>query len=277
VLERGRRPNNVRLFFPRLDAELWENFSFLSGPSPYFKALLASNDSIASVRRTRKRAKIEEEDVIVLHGDSKAGSRAGSTTVVSELIAEGGDGDDSDEERDVFLTRRSPPSVEDDSDDKNLTYRQIDISAIPYMTYRAVLLYLHSGDITFAPLSSALLPSNPAAKQTREQMLDQHHLTKTPSPLSPFPRLSQIRLPPCPPSRDPFSLRLRLALAVLKSQLTAANAAQDLFSSIGVYDDACEAILDFVVAHWKDVKASERMKQIRRMVGAGELPQGRLL
>ncbi|ORY69453.1 hypothetical protein BCR35DRAFT_334284 [Leucosporidium creatinivorum] len=267
-----KRPNDVRLFFPDLNAELWESSSFLSASSPYFKTLLASDDFTESVRRSRKRPKIEEREVIVLDHGLRAGSRARSATASEshageEEEEEEGDGDDSDEDSDDFIKRRSPPSIEDTSNDGDFTYREVKITETAYTTYCAVPLYLHSSHITFAPLASNLLPHNPDAKQTREQLVDQH-LSSTPS--QPFPvspksvyRLAHLLEIP--------SL-CALALAELKSQLTFANAAKELFSSISVYDDAREPLLEFVVEHWKEVKASAGMKEVEAMVKAGELP-----
>lgn len=157
---------------------------------------------------------------MMLDGDSRAGSRARSATVF-EWNARGRDDENSDEDSDDFIKRRSPPSVDDDGDDGDLTYRELKITASAYTTYRAVLLYLHSGYITFAPLSSIRLPLDPDAKKTREQVLEKH-LTATPSlpfPVSPKSVYRHAHL-------LEISSLCALSLSELKLRLTISTAAR---------------------------------------------------
>ncbi|ORY69430.1 hypothetical protein BCR35DRAFT_354603 [Leucosporidium creatinivorum] len=203
--------------------------------------------------------------------DASVSVQAGTSAALGmEENGKSSDGDDSDEESDDFIKRRSPPSVEDDSDDGDFTYREINITETAYTTYHAVLLYLQSGYITFAPLASNLLPHKSDAKQTREQLLDQH-LSSTPSlpfPVSPKSVYRLAHLLEIP------SL-CALSLAELKSQLTISNAVRELFSKTSsLYDDLRAVVLAFVVTNWPEVKTSEGMKEMETMARTGQIPHG---
>ncbi|ORY69414.1 hypothetical protein BCR35DRAFT_334247 [Leucosporidium creatinivorum] len=270
----SKRPNDVRLVFPSLGAVLWESSTFLANSSPYFTTLLASSNFTESVRRKRKRSKTQNGGASSKLADPDNDPRSSKATANPTLVTgseQGGgecDSDDSDEDSDDFLKRRSPPSVEDDSDDGDFTYREVNITETAYTTYRAVLLYLHSGHIAFAPLSCTLLPLNRGAQQTREQLLEAHLSSK---PSQPFPvspksvyRLAHLLEIP--------SL-CALSLAELRSQLTINNAARELFSKTSaLYDDLRAVILAFVVKNWAEVKASEGMKEMETKARTGQLP-----
>ncbi|ORY69445.1 hypothetical protein BCR35DRAFT_308033 [Leucosporidium creatinivorum] len=134
----SKRPNDVRLHFKDVGADLWTSSKFLSASSPYFKTLLASDDFVESVRRSRKRPKLDAGagEASVLSNESFSVQAGTSAALGMGENGKSSDGDDSDEESDDFIKRRSPPSVEDDSDDGDFTYREVNITETAYTTYR---------------------------------------------------------------------------------------------------------------------------------------------
>lgn len=119
------------------------------------------------------------------------------------------DSDDDDDEASLGPTS-SPP----------LPIHRIFINATPYKTYRALLHYLATNDITFAALSSSFPKSSSAAPTSGIQLEASHD-----SPLPVFPKsiyalAHQLEI---------ASLAER-ALANFASQLTETNALRELFS-----------------------------------------------
>lgn len=105
----------------------------LSSISPYLKTMLASEYAEGSSRRNRPRS---VADVVEGGGANNDG------------------GDDSDDEADAHLLSTRPPSLSSEGLG-DLTFRQMTIKAARYSTWRAVLLYLTTGYIDFAPLLSS--------------------------------------------------------------------------------------------------------------------------
>lgn len=186
-------------------------------------------------------------------------------------------GEDSDDEADELLFTLEPPSLDDEED--GLAYRQVTIHAAAYSTYKAVLVWLQTSYISFAPLSSlcaeaeqpawlAQEPTGVQAKATRHEILQRAH-DKSPSlPLSVSPK-SVYRLAhffEIPPLRQ-------LALSEIQQQLSASNCATELFSETTIlYEEVSSVILDFVAVNWSTVKASKSMKEVERKVENDELP-----
>ena len=189
-----------------------------------------------------------------------------ATAVTQDKNGRGGE--DSDDETDDFIRQRAPPSAESGDGSVEVLYRQIVITDTAYSTYRAVLVYLHTSHITFAPLASLFSAPSPAATHLRFDWLDK---ALTPHPSLPLPvspkgvyRLAHLLEHP---------KLMSLALADLKIQLDAVNAAVELFSETSaVYDDLRKVVLDWVVDNWKTVKDSAGMKEVDRRVKVGELP-----
>lgn len=174
--------------------------------------------------------------------------------------------DDSDDETDDIITQSGTPRLEDDMDDGDFTYREIVITETAYSTYRAVLLYLHTSHISFAPLSSTLHLLHPTSKQSRRQRIEKSLLAspKYPSPVSPKSVYRLAHLLEIP------SL-LALALDKFKSQLSTANAAEELFSDTSALYDDVRAVAH-VVAHWAEVRASQGWRDVNAKIKVGELP-----
>ncbi|GAA6043261.1 hypothetical protein JCM8097_008492 [Rhodosporidiobolus ruineniae] len=212
-------PHDVRLFFPDAGngAELWASSAVLSSASPYFKDLLAS-DFAESVPRRSKRARVD------------------APREVAPPDASEKEFDDSDDETDDYLFSKRSPTLEQSSEADDVSYRQITVTQTAYSTYRAVLVYFHTGFIHFAPLRSA-----GSARRQRT--------------LAAFPpRASHLPLAVSPKSTYRLAHLLQLAelqersLAAFESRLTVDTAPFELFSKTAYgYDVLRRAGVDFVV------------------------------
>ncbi|GAA6058222.1 hypothetical protein JCM3770_005023 [Rhodotorula araucariae] len=234
-------PHDVRLFFPfvgEAGAELWTTSHLLSYSSSYLKDFLAS-DFAESVKIGSKRARTSKTpDPITEERPPK-------------------DFDDSDDEADAALFKKKPPALHDLAG-LDFTYRQITITQAAYSTYRAVLRYLETDYIRFAPLSSL---SAPEAEAPRDDLND--------------------NLPPCVSPKSVYRLAHLLRLKELQeaclfklcTALTHTNAAHELFDSASVlYDEWREVILDFVVNHFDDVSKTQSWIDMMERVERDEVP-----
>ncbi|KAL8292036.1 hypothetical protein RQP46_001502 [Phenoliferia psychrophenolica] len=137
------QPNDVRFFFPRSSSELWASSTLLASTSPYFRDLFSSEFGEGATDGV----------------DGQAKQR--STTAVDGPLSEPGNDDlDSDGEWD---SRHPPPKVPD----KEATpskFHEVIVREAAHGTYRAVLLWIYTGSITFRGLrSSPSVPSPPFA------------------------------------------------------------------------------------------------------------------
>ncbi|BGP12362.1 hypothetical protein JCM10213v2_000278 [Rhodosporidiobolus nylandii] len=247
-------PHNVRIFFPRAHkdgAELWVKGEILSRSSPYLKDLLASDFAEAQPRRS-KRART---------------SGASEAVPVPVPAQDEKDFDDSDDETDEFLFTKKPPSASfSEADD--ISFRQITITQSAYSTYHAVLVYLQTGFVHFAPLSSSFPLSNPAHPTRRDYLASKHDEDPSlPLPVSPT---SAYRLAHLLQLED---LQKR-CLDALRSSLTVGAAAAELFSGTALaYDELRKVILEFVKEKWEKVKETEGWKAEKARIKAGEHPE----
>ncbi|BGP40888.1 hypothetical protein JCM10449v2_004853 [Rhodotorula kratochvilovae] len=246
-------PNDVRVFFPSIGetgVELWTTSHLLSSSSPYLKDLLASDFS---------------ESVKIGSKGARASPKPAPTEVRPPK-----DFEDSDDETDATLFEEKLPTLHD-LDGLDFTYRQITVTHTAYSTYRAVLRYLETGFIRFAPLSSSCLPTNPSSRKTRVQHIqdladDEDKDDQLPPHVSPKSvyRLAHL-------------LRLddlqKTCLTQLKIALTHDSAAIELFDNASVlYDDWRKVIREHVVQNWDAVTASPSWKDMQARLARDEVP-----
>lgn len=130
--------------------------------------------------------------------------------------------------------------------------KQIVVNSASYTTYRALLVYLHSGYISFARLA---VPTRPANSIT---------------PSAPTPANTDLPLPASPKSMYALAhllelpIMMRLALENFKSQLTADNVLYQLASDVAVHDEIKDAITVFAKANWVAVKASKAATELSK-------------
>ncbi|GAA6007035.1 hypothetical protein JCM10207_009178 [Rhodosporidiobolus poonsookiae] len=247
-------PHNFRLFFPKLGnngASLWVNADLLAKACPYFADLTASGFSEAAPWRN-KRARTNA-----------------SPPVASKPAEDETDFDDSDDETDEFRCTECAPIAEEAPDD--LSYREITITQTAFSTYHALLVFLQTGYLCLAPLTSACQPCTADAPGPRRKFLSQHR-RKNPSlplPVSPkslYRLIDLLRLP------ETTGLAAR-CLEVISSSLTLEGAALELFGDTAIaVEPIRKVVLGFVVANWDKVSETASWKEWSGKVKAGELP-----
>ncbi|BGP12327.1 hypothetical protein JCM10213_003868 [Rhodosporidiobolus nylandii] len=245
-------PHNVRLFFPRAHkdgAELWIKGDILSRSSPYLKDLLSSDFAEAQPRR------------------SKRARTSGAVEAVRVLAQDGKDFEDSDDETDEFLFSKKPPSLFQSSEADDVSFRQITITQAAFSTYHAVLVYLQTGFVHFAPLSSSFPLANPAFSTRRDFLASKYDEDPSlPVPVSPT---SAYRLAHLLQLED---LQKR-ALDAVRSSLTVKGAATELFSDTSVaYEEPRKVTLEFVKDNWAKVRESEGWKEMMERADRDEVP-----
>jgi hypothetical protein len=224
------------------ELEIWANTRTLVDASPYFKALFTSEFAEAQLKN-----KWEHEA-----GRDDNGKRADGLE---------DDLDDSDDEMDLEIigNRNFDPSTNPPC---SCTYREVVVRSTAYTTYKAVLGYLHSSFISFAPLSS----STSSDHDTSGDLIhtdDNTVSTRLPSasPKSVYRLAHLLELPKL----------AQLALDNIESQLTPSNVALELFGNLaGAYDDLRKIELDYFVASYDAVKATKTMDIVKQRAADGE-------
>ncbi|GAA6051452.1 hypothetical protein JCM3770_004539 [Rhodotorula araucariae] len=211
-------PHDVRLYFPLVGecgVELWANSFVLSSASPYLKTLLES-DFAESVS---KRIKAEPDKAVA--------------DDVHSLSTCTKDYEDSDDEADALTTRTRAPKLHDKEAAPDFSFREIKVVDTAYTTYRAVLLYLQTHHITFAPLASSAY------------------------------RLAHLLELPDLEER---------CLHELRRSLTVRSAPHELFDDASVCFPAWRAVvLEFVLRHWDSVTASASWHELDERIERDEV------
>jgi hypothetical protein len=239
---------DVCLSFPRTGQQLWANEAVLSSASPYLKQLLSSS---------------------FVEGTATTSSATPHKLVAEYVFAE------SDEETDkIEMKKTSSKKTSSKKKEENETsepFKTIAITDSAYSTYFAVLVWLQSRHIVFAPLLSTFLEKG----KTRDEAISLHTAaiselinkggTLLPPPVSPksIYRLAHLLELESLPS---------LALSNLRSQLTPSIAAYELYSDAATcYPELRDVVLAYLVEHWKEVKGSKAAREMRAKADAGEL------
>ncbi|GAA6021031.1 hypothetical protein JCM10207_003893 [Rhodosporidiobolus poonsookiae] len=247
-------PHTLRLVFSRLngsDAELWASGQLLSSKLPYFKDLLASDFEEATVRRSKRARK----------------SGAHPVDVADEQKSFG---DSDDETDDVLFTVRPPTSI-DSPESADVPFHEISIKHTAFSTYHALLVYLQTGFVHFAPLKSASSPSNPSSSSTRRDYLSDAYDDKASLPLPVSPKslyrlIDLLRLP----DSDPLHT---LCLRAFADSLTHDGAAHELFSEASICFDKLRAVvLEYILANHDAVTTTTSWNAVLAEIRGGERP-----
>ncbi|KAK4701536.1 hypothetical protein P7C70_g4694, partial [Phenoliferia sp. Uapishka_3] len=224
---------NVELSFPE-GKSLHSNSAFLSAASPYYKTLFASGFSETVIKPASK--KIASTQAMALSSAKR------KRPPVTE--------EDSDTE--VELSRNSLPTS---------TFR-IEITETSIVTYREVLRWIHTGDITFASLSSSRPGggSTPSGKPSLRAKPILPLVTpaspKSVYRLSDFLELTQLK---------------SLALASIVEQVGVANVAHELMSEVSaLYAPVQDALVRYTANNWEKVKESEGWKLLEKRYEEGD-------
>ncbi|GAA6030019.1 hypothetical protein JCM8097_009217 [Rhodosporidiobolus ruineniae] len=232
--------SDVCLYFPRSGKHLWVSESFSKDSSPYFKQLFSSPGFAES---------------------SKAHSASSSTRTFDPYAF-----DESDEETDKLEVKPKKDFMEVDAPFKTVT-----ITETAYSTYFAVLVWLQSRYIAWAPLySSFRLDGEPRSSVSPMRI----------SAVTERVLGSDDSLPPPVSPRSVYRLAhlleldelASLSLDNLRSQLTPFNAAYELYSSVSTcYPAVRDVVLDYAVANWDKVKTAPATEEMEKKAEAGEL------
>ncbi|GAA5826163.1 hypothetical protein JCM11251_007189 [Rhodosporidiobolus azoricus] len=242
-----RTTPTVLLAFPRSSRRLWASGDFLKNASPYFVSALGGDfqegqcDPISAQQNPLDPYTYEESD--------------DGTDMPSSA------GEEEEEER----ADASQPNQ-----GGLVSHKTIRVVDTAHSTYHAVLVWLQSRYIAFAPLTSSFhvsgTPHDDAgaerAVMVAEFSKDRGDLPPLVSPKSVY-RLAHLL---------DLSELSSLALANLASQLTPENAAYELYSDVATsYPDIKATVLDYVVGNWNKVKEAKATKEMEEKGLAGEL------
>ncbi|GAA5848248.1 hypothetical protein JCM9279_000989 [Rhodotorula babjevae] len=258
----GPGPSAVRLFFPAHDdcpaAELWTAQHLLTSSSPYFRTLFKSGLA----------------ECIPVAAQS-AQKEASAAVLVDGPVRSDQDFDDSDDETDDFIFERDEPSCALVTSE----YKQVVITQAAYSTYCAVVLWLKTGYIAYAPISSSFSSigtgvdgdtsmQSAAVTPTRRDALKAARTAdrSLPSPVSPKSvyRLAHILELP--------ELETHALRHFGKTCLTLETAPVELFSDLSRDHATWRAvILDWVVERYDEVKRTTAWKEVKRRVADNEI------
>ncbi|GAA5862955.1 hypothetical protein JCM1840_002338 [Sporobolomyces johnsonii] len=249
-------PNNVCFDFPRTSRQLWSNEDNLRKLSAYYDSLLSS--------------------------DFAEGSTSSQAVPKSSSLAEY-TYDDSDAETDELELGCKVKSKKDEKqaqhqerdqkkENDGAPFKTVTITDTAYTTYYALLVWMATGYIRFAPLRSKFRSAEGGSKQARATEIDK--LLSQQSDAQQFP-------PPASPKsvyRLAHLLELpdlvQLALDNFKSQINPANVAYELYSDVSCYYNPIRDVaLEFAVANWKEVREAEGTREMERRAYAEELPK----
>ncbi|ORY79773.1 hypothetical protein BCR35DRAFT_304604 [Leucosporidium creatinivorum] len=264
----SRQASDVRFVFPKRNLELWSTTSALESASPTLKTLFAGGMVDVKPKINGKRRKSEGPSATATPGvedvefddsddegdDVYCGVSDDEGSITDEEEATGEEGAAEGKKKRTTKPNRELPEVEEGA-----VYQELKINTTAFTTYRAVLLWLASSHIDFAPLRSSS-PSTPSSSTTsRKSHLRTFH-TSNPSLPTPSSPKSVYRLA--------HHLKLpeleSLALASFSSQLTTSNVAEELFSAEAMRFEALRKVVVGVAAkEWASVKGSEGMKDVQ--------------
>ncbi|KAL8292846.1 hypothetical protein RQP46_000540 [Phenoliferia psychrophenolica] len=229
---------------------LWATSSVLKVASPYFSMLLSSGFAEASI------SKIEDR-------------KGEATSAFDEPdIDDSDDGGEAETDDTATLVEHPTPSS---SSSSSTPCHRIAISSASYHTYRAILCWISSGFIAFAPLTSSF-PSTPQRSSTiaRTQALSITQATEPNLPLPISPK-SAYRLAHFL-ELDPLKA---LALAAIRTDLSDRNAATELFSDTSrMYREVEDVVMEYTLEHWAAVKRSEAMNEAAALLDSDQTLAG---
>ncbi|KAL8283442.1 hypothetical protein RQP46_005852 [Phenoliferia psychrophenolica] len=225
-------PHDVELVFERDGGRrLWASRQVLAAASPYFHTLFESGLQESELATS--------VDIAPSSGDVRRPLEC----------------DDSDD--DSALEDVEPPAKRHKADVPSFKHHIIKVNEVSYRTYHAVLCWIYTTHIDFAPL----LSSFPGSPSEAHRSLSFH--------LSAFAKSSPN--PPFPASpKSVYRLAHFLeipalktaALANLKSQLTPSNIAAELFSETsGKYEEVLDVLGDYAASHREEMKKSQGWKE----------------
>ncbi|GAA5987736.1 hypothetical protein JCM10908_007191 [Rhodotorula pacifica] len=258
-------PHDLCLAFARPDGtklELWTSTTLLCAISPYFQTMIASGYAEAAPRRSRRSQQR-------IHELANAPKQEPETDLVPEQAkTELEDWADSDSEGDDYLVKRKLVAGAGSSD-LHFDFYYVPVKETAFSTYRAVLSWMQTGYIRFAPLGSAFGPTDRAAITSRKTALCTWHTSE-------YGALMPLPVSPKSVFRLAHLLQLsdlqKLALETFTANLTIAGAALELFSPPSIaYDEVRAPVLAFVLKNWDKVKVTQAWNECKAKSMRGEI------
>lgn len=239
-------PNDVELSFPKpgeSTLHLWTSSALLSSVSPYYNIMFSS----AFVE-----GQITSSAVSSLSGTSprNPGDDSGSHTLASPNT-------DSDTELDTLYRGKQQITP------ANGSFKRVNVTEASYTTYRAFLSWLHTGQVTFAPLSASFVDST-----SREQYFSTRHRTQPHRPLpcsakSVYKLAHLLEIP---------SLA-RIALDTYISLLEPRFAHKEVFTTMLRYDDAKARLVKYLTNHKREIAKLGGFDKVKVALKQGELDE----
>lgn len=244
------QPFDVRFAFPKTKQLLWASSKLLMQESPYFSDLFSSTP-------LEKASHYHDSNGVAENGASAGGKR---DHLELSLDAE-------------------PSAIRPDQ----LAFYSITVTSPSYSSLKAVLLWITTKQIVFTSGSNveaqaetdAISDSNSDSDGSGSQRSSKRHKTKrSTGNLHCLPAISWSAA-----FRAAYLLKLpalvTLALAEYARTLTADNVARELFSRLSAaFLDVREVGLQFAVARWAEVKETEGMREMHRLVKKGKVKKG---
>ncbi|CDR88825.1 uncharacterized protein SPSC_05657 [Sporisorium scitamineum] len=169
------------------------------------------------------------------------------------------------------LTLRRPAS---DAHTSNTNMSFYPVANISYTTMRPILVYLQTGHIEFAPLTSAIVNVDDEEDEEDNDDPDTSSLdtfvnvdTAVIGPQSTADTTSKLAASPKSVYRAARKFRLvelrRLAVAAIDQQITPANCLVELFDRFGLkYPEVYEQRLSYVLTHWTGIENRSDLIQL---------------
>ena len=246
-------PNNVKFFFPH-NRSLFGNVDSLSKASPYYKTLFDSGFAEGSPSTPEQ------------------GAAKSNRPTVERGFEESDDDDDEDimsESTPIPSTASDTPAAAtvpsaDSLDKADSSFRLVNIDAAVYTTYHAVLCYLQTGHITFAPLHSSFRLQPDSTTLRNAKIAELHSNPSHPRPASPKSVYRLAHFLELPELAD-------LALANINSQLTKENIAFEVFGDVAsIYDEVGKLEMKFAIENEEFMNSSPAMEEVAKLIETGD-------
>jgi len=232
--------NDVKFVFYPSELILWSTVDTLSRSSPYFKSMFESGFAEFTA---------STEDIVDKF----------------DRLAVERDFDDSDDETDDFvLAERAAVPV--DGSASELPARIVHVDAACYTTYRALLFWLQTGHIIFAPLRSPYRNEEGPVKSRDEAitaaLADPSH-PRHASPKSIYRLAHYLDIPAL----------AKVVLKSIKSQLTVENIAWEVFGDVALaHDPVGDIAIEFAGTRMVKMQATRAFDEVSTLVESGEMP-----
>lgn len=243
---RQQSPQDVCFVFPATATKLWASSKVLIEQSTYYRSLLGGDFSESTLRLSPANTETPEF----------------KADAASRLYEE------SDDETDEHFAAQVAKGAHGTL--PHLPHKQVVITDAAFTTYQAILVWMSSRYIRFAPLRSS--NTGNAGEVSKSRLQDVIKMVETdPKTALPASPKSVYRLAHLLELND----LQEIALNNFRSQLTAHNAATELFSDVAsAYPALRDIVLNFALENWNDVRVSSAWKKMKLGADARVLPTG---